>query len=61
MQTRSRHRASFNTPRDIAFREYTFVNPAMFHARVNPDIFKGTAVEAAVDDLLKEQSQTQRR
>jgi len=38
------------------FRAYTFVNPAMFHARVNPYFFKGTVVEGAVDTLLKEQS-----
>jgi predicted TIM-barrel fold metal-dependent hydrolase len=34
------------------FREFTFVNPAMLHARVNPDFFKGTVVEDAVAKLI---------
>ena len=34
------------------FRDFTFTNPALLHARVNPDFFKGTTVEAEVDKLL---------
>jgi hypothetical protein len=34
------------------FRDFTFVNPALLHARMNPDFFKGTVVEDAVAKLL---------
>jgi hypothetical protein len=34
------------------FHSFTCVNPAMLHARMNPDFFKGTAVEAEVAKLL---------
>ena len=34
------------------FRDFTFTNPAMLHAGMNPDFFKGTAVEAEVEKLL---------
>lgn len=34
------------------FREFTFVNPAMLHAGVNPEFFKGTVVEDDVARLL---------
>lgn len=34
------------------FREFTFANPAMLHAGVNPDFFKGTVVETEVAKLL---------
>ena len=34
------------------FRAFTFTNPVMLHARGNPDFFKGTVVEDAVDKLL---------
>ena len=33
------------------FRDFTFTYPAMVHARVNPDFFKGTAVEGDVEKL----------
>ena len=33
------------------FREFTFVNPARLWTALNPDFFKGTAVEGAVDRL----------
>jgi predicted TIM-barrel fold metal-dependent hydrolase len=36
------------------FRDFTFVNPVRLHAGANPDFFKGTRVEAAVDTLLRE-------
>ena len=35
-----------------AFRDFTFTNPVRFHTRANPGFFDGTAVEAAVADLL---------
>lgn len=41
-------------------REYAFVNPAMFHAAVNPNFFAGTVVEDAVAKLLKEIPQKQK-
>jgi len=31
------------------FREFTFTNAARLHTRNNPDFFKGTAIERAVD------------
>jgi len=34
------------------FREFTFTNAAMLHARNNPGFFKGTVVEQAVVDEL---------
>ena len=36
------------------FRDLVFVNPAMMHLSVNPDYFRGTAVEGAAAALLKE-------
>ena len=35
------------------FRDFTFTNPVMLHARGNPNFFKGTVVEDSVDKLLK--------
>jgi predicted TIM-barrel fold metal-dependent hydrolase len=40
------------------FRDFTFTNPVMLHARMNPDFFKGTAVEDAVARLMKETPET---
>jgi predicted TIM-barrel fold metal-dependent hydrolase len=37
---------------DSDFREFVFVNPAMLHAGMNPDFFKGTVVERDVAKLL---------
>ena len=37
------------------FRDFAFTHPAMLHAGVNPDFFKGTAVEDDVAQLLAEQ------
>jgi predicted TIM-barrel fold metal-dependent hydrolase len=34
------------------FRDFVFTNPATFATRMNPDYFKGTSVEGAVDRLL---------
>jgi predicted TIM-barrel fold metal-dependent hydrolase len=42
------------------FEAFTFRNPVMLHARMNPDFFKGTAVEGAVEKLLREQPKTAR-
>ncbi|MGE5538464.1 MAG: amidohydrolase family protein [Gemmatimonas sp.] len=39
------------------FEAFTFRNPVTLHARMNPDFFKGTAVESAVDRLLVKQAQ----
>ena len=36
------------------FKEFMFWNPVELHARVNPDFFKGTRVESAVDTFLRE-------
>ena len=36
------------------FRELTFVNPAKMHLGMNPDYFKGTAIEAAAAALVAE-------
>jgi hypothetical protein len=36
------------------FRDFVFTNPATFTTRLNPDYFKGTVVEDAVDKLLIE-------
>jgi predicted TIM-barrel fold metal-dependent hydrolase len=35
------------------FKDFVFTNPMTFQTRVNPDFFKGTAVEAAVEKALK--------
>jgi len=40
------------------FREFTFSNPIRLHAGMNPDFFKGTAVEGAVDAFLVEDAAT---
>ena len=37
------------------FRDFTFTNPVTLHAGMNPQFFKGTVVEDAVDKLLAEQ------
>ncbi len=37
---------------DEDFRDFVFTNPARFTTRTNPDYFKGTVVEDAVDKLL---------
>jgi predicted TIM-barrel fold metal-dependent hydrolase len=34
------------------FREFVFLNPARLHAGANPHFFRGTVVEAAVDEAL---------
>ena len=34
------------------FRDFTFTNPAMLYANMNPDFFKGTSCESAVAHLL---------
>ena len=34
------------------FRDFVFTNPTTLHASLNPDFFKGTVVETAVDQLL---------
>ena len=39
------------------FRALTFVNPAMMHLSMNPDYFKGTVVEDAARDLLRQSPQ----
>lgn len=38
------------------FRDFVFTNPATFATRLNPDYFKGTAVESDVDRLLTDRS-----
>ncbi len=38
------------------FRDFVFTNPANFVTRLNPDYFKGTVVEGAVDALLADQA-----
>ncbi len=35
------------------FREFTFVNPAMMHLSMNPDYYRGTAIEDAAAALLR--------
>ena len=40
---------------DADFRDFTFTNPASLHIGMNPDFFKGTRVEGAVDKLLQEE------
>ena len=37
---------------DEDFRDFVFTNPVTFQTRLNPDFFKGTRVEGAVDRLL---------
>jgi predicted TIM-barrel fold metal-dependent hydrolase len=37
------------------FKNFVFASPAEFHASMNPDFFKGTAVEGAVAKLMAEQ------
>jgi hypothetical protein len=39
------------------FRDLTFVNPAMLHLSMNPDYFRGTAVEDAAAALLRQMPQ----
>jgi hypothetical protein len=34
------------------FRDFIFAKPASFYAETNPDFFKGTAVDGAVETLL---------
>lgn len=34
------------------FRDFVFAHPASLYAETNPDFFKGTAVEGAVDTFL---------
>ena len=36
------------------FRDFAFTNPVRLHAGMNPDFFKGTRVEQAVSELLRE-------
>lgn len=43
------------------FHSFTCANPAMMHARVNPDFFKGTAVESEVAKLLAAEPKTRRQ
>jgi hypothetical protein len=40
---------------DAAFRAFTFTNPARFYTGTNPDFFRGTVVEHAVDTWMKEE------
>ena len=39
---------------EAAFRDFIFANPAMLHAGMNPDFFKGTVV---ADDVEKVKSE----
>lgn len=39
---------------EAAFRKFTFENPAKFYTDTNPDFFKGTVVESAVESYLEE-------
>ena len=39
---------------DEEFKEFAFLNPVRLHAGMNPDFFKGTAVEASVERLISE-------
>ena len=36
------------------FKEFTFDNPVRFYTGTNPDYFRGTVVEKAVDEFLTE-------
>jgi len=38
------------------FRDFVFTNPATYVTRLNPDYFRGTAVESAVDGLLADRA-----
>ena len=40
------------------FRAFTFENPIRLHAGMNPDFFKGTVIEEAVDAFLAEEDET---
>ncbi|MFB0987294.1 MAG: hypothetical protein QMB94_13435 [Phycisphaerales bacterium] len=42
---------------DAEFRAFTFENVARFYTDTNPNFFKGTAVEADVDALLREDAE----
>ncbi len=42
------------------FRDFVFTNPVRLHAEVNPDFFKGTAIESQVQSLLAETSPQRR-
>jgi hypothetical protein len=42
------------------FRDFTFVNPAMMHLAMNPDYFKGTAIEAEAKRLLEKTARVPR-
>ena len=37
---------------DTDFRDFTFANPVMLHAGMNPRFFEGTVIEDEVDKLL---------
>ncbi len=37
---------------EVDLQDFVFTNPATLYAEMNPDFFKGTAVEGAVDKLL---------
>jgi hypothetical protein len=37
-----------------AFRDFVFTNPVRFYTGTNPEFFRGTVVESAVDGLLAE-------
>jgi len=39
---------------EAAFKKFTFSNPVKFYTGTNPGYFKGTVVEAAVDEYLQE-------
>ena len=38
------------------FRDFVFTNPVTLQTRLNPDFFKGTCVEGAVDKFLSEEA-----
>jgi hypothetical protein len=38
------------------FRDFVFTNPTTLWTGTNPDFFKGTVVEAAVDKLLAQEA-----
>jgi len=38
------------------FRDFVFTNPVELHAAVNPEFFKGTAIESAVERLLADRT-----
>tara|TARA_A100001037_G_scaffold263897_1_gene254384 strand:+ start:6827 stop:7039 length:213 start_codon:yes stop_codon:yes gene_type:complete len=41
---------------ESGFRDFTFANPVSLHAGMNPNFFKGTIVEDAVDTFLAEEA-----